>query len=196
MVPGQWLAADPKGRSVMIGACVHRSSQIHANADLHIFASRFTSAWTSLARSHALSIDKSKLVYILNRNAEGNLFPSSPLEAHKPHAIISAMIGVDVGYDNPLYACLETGYEEADGDWTGEAAQAAQKVSRGVVRGTGGGKQAFSSSLLQAERWLDAASARSPPLRRMADEKKERQGGNLRCGHSVVSRVRNADLKR
>lgn len=86
------------------------------------------SARSSL-RSSSRSIDKSKLVYILNRNAEGQLFPSSPLEAHKPHAIISAMIGVDVGYDNPLFACLETGYEEADGDWTGEAVGGVQKVS-------------------------------------------------------------------
>ncbi|KAJ9093536.1 pre-mRNA-splicing factor rse1 [Naganishia friedmannii] len=93
MVPGQWLAADPKGRSVMVG-----------------------------------SLDKAKLVYILNRNAEGKLFPSSPLEAHKPQAIISAMIGCDVGYDNPLYACLETSYEDADADWTGEAFERAQKM--------------------------------------------------------------------
>ncbi|KAJ9100377.1 pre-mRNA-splicing factor rse1 [Naganishia adeliensis] len=93
MVPGQWLAADPKGRSVMVG-----------------------------------SLDKAKLVYILNRNAEGKLFPSSPLEAHKPQAIISAMVGCDVGYDNPLYACLETSYEEADADSTGEAFERAQKM--------------------------------------------------------------------
>ncbi|MDA4732659.1 mono-functional DNA-alkylating methyl methanesulfonate N-terminal domain-containing protein, partial [Enterobacter kobei] len=31
------------------------------------------------------AVEKSKLVYILNRNSEGKLFPSSPLEAHKNH---------------------------------------------------------------------------------------------------------------
>lgn len=93
MVPGQWLAADPRGRSVMVGA-----------------------------------IEKAKLVYVLNRNAEGKLFPSSPLEAHKANAIISAMIGVDVGYDNPMYACLETNYEESDQDWTGEAYERTEKM--------------------------------------------------------------------
>lgn len=93
MVPGQWLAADPRGRSVMVGA-----------------------------------IEKAKLVYVLNRNAEGKLFPSSPLEAHKANAIISAMIGVDVGYDNPMYACLETSYEESDQDWTGEAYERTEKM--------------------------------------------------------------------
>lgn len=74
------------------------------------------------------SLEKSKLVYVLNRNTEGKLFPSSPLEAHKQNAIISALIGVDVGFDNPMYACLETSYEESDADWTGEAFERAEKM--------------------------------------------------------------------
>lgn len=48
IVPGQHLAADPKGRAVMIGA-----------------------------------LEKQKLVYILNRDAEARLTISSPLDAHK-----------------------------------------------------------------------------------------------------------------
>jgi splicing factor 3B subunit 3 len=115
MVPGQWLAADPKGRSVMVGSWVFSSIPQQLLHDL-------------ITWSVVYSLDKAKLVYILNRNAEGKLFPSSPLEAHKPQAIISAMIGCDVGYDNPLYACLETSYEDADADWTGEAFERAQKV--------------------------------------------------------------------
>jgi hypothetical protein len=39
--------------------------------------------------------DRTKLVYVLNRNAEGKLFPSSPLEAHKNHALVTNIIGVD-----------------------------------------------------------------------------------------------------
>lgn len=74
------------------------------------------------------ALEKAKLCYVLNRNSAGQLFPSSPLEAHKANAIISALIGVDVGYDNPLYAALETSYEEADGDWTGEAFERAEKL--------------------------------------------------------------------
>jgi splicing factor 3B subunit 3 len=50
------------------------------------------------------------------------------LEAHKQNAIISALIGVDVGFDNPMYACLETSYEESDADWTGEAFERAEKM--------------------------------------------------------------------
>ncbi|KAK4686117.1 splicing factor 3B subunit 3, partial [Tremellales sp. Uapishka_1] len=74
------------------------------------------------------AIEKSKLVYILNRNAEGKLFPSSPLEAHKNHAIITAIVGIDQGYDNPLFAALEIDYSDVDGDSTGEASQKAEKM--------------------------------------------------------------------
>lgn len=38
---------------------------------------------------------RTKLVYVLNRNTEGKLFPSSPLEAHKNHAIVTNIVGVD-----------------------------------------------------------------------------------------------------
>jgi splicing factor 3B subunit 3 len=46
---------------------------------------------------------RTKLVYVLNRNAEGKLFPSSPLEAHKNHALVTNIIGVDqVSFANPI----------------------------------------------------------------------------------------------
>lgn len=80
-MPGQYLAVDPKGRSIMIGA-----------------------------------LEKQKLVYILNRDAAANLTISSPLEAHKSRTIVHAMTGIDVGFENPLFACLEINYEEADTD--------------------------------------------------------------------------------
>ncbi|KAF8331909.1 CPSF A subunit region-domain-containing protein [Cantharellus anzutake] len=86
IVPGQYLAVDPKGRAVMIGA-----------------------------------VEKAKLVYILNRDAAANLTISSPLEAHKNHAIIHHLVAVDVGFENPMYAALEVDYSESDRDPTGEA---------------------------------------------------------------------------
>ena len=47
--------------------------------------------------------DRTKLVYVLNRNAEGKLFPSSPLEAHKNHALVTNIIGVDqVSFATPI----------------------------------------------------------------------------------------------
>lgn len=94
IVPGQYLATDPKGRSVMISAT-----------------------------------EKAKLVYILNRDAAANLTISSPLEAHKNHAIIHHIVGVDVGFDNPMYAALEVDYSESDQDPTGEAFNNAEKVN-------------------------------------------------------------------
>ncbi|XP_077297281.1 splicing factor 3b subunit 3 isoform X1 [Arctopsyche grandis] len=93
IVPGQYLAIDPKGRAVMIGA-----------------------------------IEKQKLVYILNRDAEARLTISSPLEAHKSNTLVYHMVGVDVGFENPMFACLEIDYEEADADPSGEAAQKTQQT--------------------------------------------------------------------
>ncbi|SJK97148.1 probable Pre-mRNA-splicing factor RSE1 [Armillaria ostoyae] len=93
IVPGQYLATDPKGRSVMISA-----------------------------------MEKSKLVYILNRDAAANLTISSPLEAHKNSAIIHHIVGLDVGFENPMYAALEIDYSESDQDPTGEAFNRAEKM--------------------------------------------------------------------
>ncbi|OJA18672.1 hypothetical protein AZE42_08861, partial [Rhizopogon vesiculosus] len=93
IVPGQYLATDPKGRSVMISA-----------------------------------VEKAKLVYILNRDAAANLTISSPLEAHKNNAIIHHIVGLDVGFENPLFAALEVDYSESDQDPTGEAFNNAEKM--------------------------------------------------------------------
>lgn len=65
------------------------------------------------------AIEKQKLVYILNRDAEARLTISSPLEAHKSNTLVYHMVGVDVGFENPMFACLEIDYEEADSDPSG-----------------------------------------------------------------------------
>jgi len=39
---------------------------------------------------------------------------SSPLEAHKSHTIMFDMVGVDVGFENPIFACLESDYGEIE----------------------------------------------------------------------------------
>jgi splicing factor 3B subunit 3 len=72
IVPGQYLAADPKGRAIMIGA-----------------------------------IEKQKFVYVINRDNDSKLTISSPLEAHSSHTVTYSMVGIDVGFDNPLFATLE-----------------------------------------------------------------------------------------
>uniref|UniRef100_A0A2P2HZU1 Splicing factor 3B subunit 3 n=1 Tax=Hirondellea gigas TaxID=1518452 RepID=A0A2P2HZU1_9CRUS len=93
IVPGQYLAIDPKGRAVMIGA-----------------------------------VEKQKLVYILNRDGQARLTISSPLEAHKSNTLVYHMVGVDVGFENPLFACLEIDYEESDMDPSGEAVHRTQQT--------------------------------------------------------------------
>ena len=57
------------------------------------------------------AIEKQKLVYILNRDSAARLTISSPLEAHKSHTLVYHLVGVDVGFDNPMFACLELDYE-------------------------------------------------------------------------------------
>lgn len=60
-------------------------------------------------------------MYVLNRDSKNNVTISSPLEAHKSQTIVLTTEGLDVGYDNPIFACLELNYAEADEDPTGEA---------------------------------------------------------------------------
>ena len=93
VIPGQYLAVDPKGRACLIA-----------------------------------SVEKNKLVYVLNRNAQAELTISSPLEAHKPQTLVFDLIALDVGYDNPIFAGLEVDYSEADQDSTGQALEEIEKI--------------------------------------------------------------------
>lgn len=111
-VPGQYLAADPKGRAIMVGA-----------------------------------VEKRKLVYVLNHRQGGGeggsnsnsnssvqqqrLALGSPLEAHRSRTVCYAMVGVDNGYDNPIFACLEVQYpdHEEEGGTTAAAAVASSSSS-------------------------------------------------------------------
>jgi splicing factor 3B subunit 3 len=65
-------------------------------------------------------VEKQKLVYILNRDSAARLTISSPLEAHKSHTINIHMVGVDVGFENPIFATLEVDYADVDHDPTGK----------------------------------------------------------------------------
>jgi splicing factor 3B subunit 3 len=80
--PGEYLACDPKGRAICISA-----------------------------------IEKRKLVYVLNHNQEGGsattkIAVASPLEAHRTRTLCLATVGIDNGYDNPMFACIEIQYPE------------------------------------------------------------------------------------
>lgn len=83
IVPGEYIAVDPKGRALMIGA-----------------------------------IEKQKFVYILNRDNKENLTISSPLEAHKSHSICHDVVGLNVGFENPMFVSIEQNYETLDKEIT------------------------------------------------------------------------------
>ncbi|KAI9651788.1 MAG: pre-mRNA-splicing factor rse1 [Trizodia sp. TS-e1964] len=92
VIPGQYLAVDPKGRACLIA-----------------------------------SVEKNKLVYVLNRNAQAELTISSPLEAHKPQTLVFALVALDNGYENPIFAALEVDYGDSDQDPTGLAYEEVEK---------------------------------------------------------------------
>ncbi|EED21112.1 nuclear mRNA splicing factor, putative [Talaromyces stipitatus ATCC 10500] len=92
VIPGQYLAVDPKGRACLIA-----------------------------------SVEKNKLVYVLNRNSQAELTISSPLEAHKAQTLVFALTALDVGYDNPIFAAIEVDYSECDQDPTGRAYEEVEK---------------------------------------------------------------------
>ena len=66
-------------------------------------------------------------MYVLNRNAQAELTISSPLEAHKPQTLVFALVALDVGYENPIFAALEVEYTESDQDPTSQAYQDIEK---------------------------------------------------------------------
>jgi splicing factor 3B subunit 3 len=65
-------------------------------------------------RGGAGALEKQKLVYVLNRDASANITISSPLEAHKSHNIVFSLVGLDMGFDNPVFAAIELDYTDAD----------------------------------------------------------------------------------
>ncbi|OBT78375.1 pre-mRNA-splicing factor rse1 [Pseudogymnoascus sp. 05NY08] len=93
VIPGQYLAVDPKGRACLIA-----------------------------------SVEKNKLVYVLNRNSQAELTISSPLEAHKAQTLVFALVALDVGYANPVFAALEVDYGDSDQDPTGQAFEEIEKT--------------------------------------------------------------------
>jgi splicing factor 3B subunit 3 len=74
------------------------------------------------------AVERQKFVYVLNRDLANKLTISSPLEAHKAHTVTFALVGVDVGFENPAFAAIELDYAEADADPTGQAVSEATKV--------------------------------------------------------------------
>lgn len=74
------------------------------------------------------AVEKQKFVYIMNRDTNAKLTISSPLEAHRSNHIVFDTIGVDVGYENPIFAAIELDHDEVDHDPSGNAIRETQKM--------------------------------------------------------------------
>ena len=62
------------------------------------------------------SVEKNKVVYILNRNQEQQITISSPQEVNQPQTLTFALCAVDANFQNPLFAALEVVYTDIDQD--------------------------------------------------------------------------------
>lgn len=60
------------------------------------------------------AVEKRKLVYVLNRDSTGHPTIASPLEAHRSRTIVLDTVGIDNGYDNPIFASLEFQYPDTE----------------------------------------------------------------------------------
>lgn len=63
----------------------------------------------------------------MNRDSNNKLTISSPLEAHKSETINFSVVGLDVEFDNPIFALIELEYAEADQDPTGQVLHEIEK---------------------------------------------------------------------
>ncbi|CAK3864564.1 Pre-mRNA-splicing factor rse1 [Lecanosticta acicola] len=66
------------------------------------------------------SPEKNKVVYMLNRHADGQIIISSPHEANTWATLCFAICALDTGWEPPVFAALEVEYSEAEGDPSGE----------------------------------------------------------------------------
>lgn len=124
IVPGEYLAVDPKGRACMIGAVekqklVRLSNGLLGLPSFCMLIIYMVSSCTHTCSQYCRSLLTTYLcfiaqVYVLNRDSAANLTISSPLEAHKSHNIVFDITGLDCGFDNPIFAAIELDYSEAD----------------------------------------------------------------------------------
>lgn len=79
-----------------------------------------------------LLIPLSSLCAITGDSA-ANLTISSPLEAHKSHTLHFSVVGVDVGFENPVFACIEADYESKELEETKETKENVRAVVKNLT---------------------------------------------------------------
>ena len=65
------------------------------------------------------SVEKNKVVYMVQRNTEGKIIISSPHEANQWASLCFAVCALDTGWDQPVFAALEVDYTDLETDATG-----------------------------------------------------------------------------
>ena len=73
------------------------------------------------------SVEKNKVVYIVNRNSEGDVLISSPHEANQWASLCFAVCALDTGWEHPIFACLEVDYNDLESDPSGEMFERREK---------------------------------------------------------------------
>lgn len=66
------------------------------------------------------SVEKNKVVYIVNRNSAAEVVISSPHEANQWASLCFGICALDTGWEHPVFAALEVDYNDAESDPTGE----------------------------------------------------------------------------
>jgi splicing factor 3B subunit 3 len=79
------------------------------------------------------AIEKRKLVYVLNRDVSGAPTIASPLEAHRSRTIVLDTVGIDNGYDNPIFASLEYQYPDDDDLLEGGGQDSITTTAGGII---------------------------------------------------------------
>mmetsp|Transcript_22189 Transcript_22189/g.33209 ORF Transcript_22189/g.33209 Transcript_22189/m.33209 type:complete len:1312 (+) Transcript_22189:182-4117(+) len=80
------------------------------------------------------AIEKRKLVYVLNRDVSGAPTIASPLEAHRSRTIVLDTVGIDNGFDNPIFASLEYQYPDDEDLLAAMAAGNGTDVLKGIQK--------------------------------------------------------------
>lgn len=122
-IPGQYLACDPQGRALMIGA-VERQKLVYLLSH-HDPTQTITQAQALQQRLQSQSGS--------GQFASSTLRVSSPLEVSKTGLLVMAMAALDTPYGNPMFVTIEI--EEADEEEVPEDEEI--KVSRPGVRARG-----------------------------------------------------------
>ncbi|KAI1697446.1 CPSF A subunit region domain-containing protein [Ditylenchus destructor] len=98
--------------------CVARGSVVQL-----LFCDPKTGKISVLCSQEIFGVIRSLLAFRLTGGAK-----DSPLEAHKNDSICFAITGIDVGFENPTFACLEVDNEGVDRDSPGGAAKQVQQT--------------------------------------------------------------------